>query len=188
METHMTTLSAVAQTAPSGRSIGSASHLVTTAGLILLRTALVCTIAYFGAFKFTSAEAHAIEPLVRNSPLLSWLYRFTDVGGASRLIGGAELMIAALILLRPYRPVLSAIGSLAAIGMFATTLSFLFTTPGAWQRVDGFLVPSGAGAFIIKDVFLLGAALWSTGDALGGVGRARMPARQRRAATSDSES
>jgi uncharacterized membrane protein YkgB len=32
--------------------------------------------------------------------------------------------------------------------------------------VDGFLVPSEAGAFLIKDLFLLGAALWTASEAL----------------------
>jgi uncharacterized membrane protein YkgB len=143
-----------------------------------LRAALVAIIAYFGAFKFTNAEAHAIEPLLANSPLLSWLYDVTDVRGASRLIGGAELAIAALILLRRYRPALSVIGSIGAIGMFLTTLSFLATTPGMWQRVEGFIVPSGAAGFILKDVFLLGTAVWSAGEALAAAARVRVHAAQ----------
>jgi uncharacterized membrane protein YkgB len=50
--------------------------------------------------------------------------------------------------------------------MFLTTLSFLATTPGAWAIVEGFIVPAGAGGFLIKDIFLLGAALWTAGEAL----------------------
>jgi uncharacterized membrane protein YkgB len=173
VETYMTTMATAAQTDRPKRSIDSASPFVEAIGQILLRAALVSIIAYFGAFKFTNAEAHAIEPLVANSPLLSWLYRLTDVRGASRLIGGAELTIAALILLRPYRPMLSAVGSIGAIGMFLTTLSFLVTTPGMWQRVEGFVAPTGAGGFILKDVFLLGAAAWSAGEALAATCRAR---------------
>jgi len=61
---------------------------------------------------------------------------------------------------------LSALGSVAAIAMFLTTLSFLVTTPGMWVRVEGVIVPSGSGGFIIKDLLLLGAAAWSAGEAL----------------------
>ena len=43
-------------------------------GVHLLRWTLVVFIVWFGAFKFTAAEATAIQPLVANSPLLSWLY------------------------------------------------------------------------------------------------------------------
>jgi len=50
--------------------------------------------------------------------------------------------------------------------MFLTTLSFLATTPGSWGRIDGLLVPTGAGVFLIKDLLLLGAALWTAAEAL----------------------
>jgi reactive chlorine resistance protein C len=143
-----------------------AAAVLRRAATAVLRYGLVVIIAWFGAFKFTPTEAHAIQPLLANSPLLRWLYAVLDVGGASRVIGTVELLIAGLIALRPWSPRLSAAGSLAAVGMFATTLSFLITTPGAWAHVDGFLVPSEAGAFLIKDLFLLGAALWTASEAL----------------------
>jgi putative oxidoreductase len=47
------------------------------ASTVLFRYGLVVIIAWFGAFKFTPAEAQAIQPLVANSPLLSWLYAVT---------------------------------------------------------------------------------------------------------------
>jgi len=138
---------------------------------VVLRYGLVLIILWFGAFKFTAAEAQAIQPLLAHSPLLSWLYLLTDVQGASRLIGGAEIVVALLIALRPVAPRLSALGSLGAIAMFATTLSFLATTPGVWVRVEGLVVPSDIGAFLLKDVFLLGAALWTAAEALAGARR-----------------
>jgi uncharacterized membrane protein YkgB len=57
-------------------------------------------------------------------------------------------------------------GGLAAV-MFLTTLTFLFSTPGWEPSLGGFpalsVVP---GQFLIKDIVLLGAALWSLGEAL----------------------
>jgi uncharacterized membrane protein YkgB len=47
-------------------------------GTVVLRYGLVLIIGYFGAFKFTAAEAKAIQPLLEHSPLMSWLYGFTD--------------------------------------------------------------------------------------------------------------
>lgn len=134
-------------------------------GAILLRYGLVAILVWFGVFKWTPTEAAGIQPLVAHSPLLAWLYGVTDVAGVSRLIGAGELVAAALIVLRPWWPALSAAGSLVAVGIFLTTLSFLATTPGAWGVVDGLLVPTGAGGFLVKDVFLLGAALWTAGEA-----------------------
>jgi uncharacterized membrane protein YkgB len=135
------------------------------AATVVLRYGLVLIIAWLGAFKFTPTEAQAIQPLIAHSPLLGWLYSILDVPGASRLIGVVELLIAGLIVSRPFAPRLSAAGSLAAVGMFATTLSFLATTPGVWVRVDGFVVPNEIGGFLLKDLFLLGAALWTASEA-----------------------
>ncbi|PYO93340.1 MAG: hypothetical protein DMD58_00365, partial [Gemmatimonadetes bacterium] len=50
--------------------------------------------------------------------------------------------------------------SLAAAGMFVVTLSLLVTTPGV-------LAPTNPmGGFLMKDVILLGAALFTSGEAL----------------------
>ena len=132
----------------------------------VLRYGLAILILWFGVFKFTPTEAQSIQPLVAHSPLLSWLYVVTDVPGASRLIGAAEIIIALLVAARPLSWRAAAAGSIGATLMFVITLSFLVTTPGSWAVVDGLLVPAGAGGFVIKDLLLLGAALWSTGDAL----------------------
>jgi uncharacterized membrane protein YkgB len=143
-----------------------AAAILLRTSAIVLRYGLVLLVLWFGLFKFTPTEAQAIQPLVTNSPLLSWLYAVTDVRGASRLIGIAEMAIALLIAARPFSPRASALGSLGATTMFLATLSFLATTPGSWGRVDGFLVPTGAGGFLIKDLLLLGAALWTASEAL----------------------
>jgi reactive chlorine resistance protein C len=71
-----------------------------------------------------------------------------------------------LIAVRPVAPRVSAVGSLGAILMFLTTLSFILSTPGVWQPDYGFPFLSGAGQFLVKDLILLGAAIWTAGDAL----------------------
>jgi reactive chlorine resistance protein C len=149
------------------------AHLDAWAGVVL-RYGLVAVILFFGAFKFTAAEASGIQPLVSHSPILSWLYSIGSVRAVSGAIGTIEIALAILIAARRFSPALSAAGSLGAVGMFATTLSFLVTTPGVWVSVPGFPlpVPNEIGAFLVKDLFLLGAALWSGAEALRAV-RAR---------------
>src|SRR5207302_2983409 len=110
-----------------------------------------------GLMKFTEFEALAIQPFVANSPLMSWLYGATSVRGAAAIIGVVEVTIGVLLAIRRWWPRLSAIGSLGAIATFVTTVSFLFTTPG--------LSPDSSG-FLMKDVMLLAAAVWTAGDAL----------------------
>jgi uncharacterized membrane protein YkgB len=163
-------------TAPETGTSRAAAVAETAAGTIL-RYGLVIILLWLGAFKFTSTEAAAIQPLIENSPLLGWLYALTDVEGASRLIGTAEILIALLLAIRPFAPLPSAAGSVGAIAMFVVTLSFLITTPGVWGQVDGFVVLNELGFFLFKDLFLLGAALWTLSDALRQAAAARRPAR-----------
>ncbi|MFN0139943.1 MAG: YkgB family protein [Pyrinomonadaceae bacterium] len=142
-------------------------ELIADIGGGILRYGLVGILLYFGAFKFTPEEAAAIEPLVKNSPLMSWLYSILSLQGVSNLFGTFEILFALLIASRRFLPLASAVGSLGATGMFLTTLSFLFTTPGVWSSVPSFPfpVPAAAGGFLIKDVFLLGAAVYTCGEA-----------------------
>lgn len=135
-------------------------------GLHVLRWSLVLIVLWFGAFKFTATEAAAIQPLIANSPFMSWMYHFMSVRAASQFIGFIEIAIAILVALRRVSPTLSAVGSAGAIAMFGTTLSFLFTTPGSWAWIEGVFVPSSTGPFLIKDVFIFGAALVLTADSL----------------------
>jgi reactive chlorine resistance protein C len=56
-------------------------------GSAVLRYGLVAILLYLGTFKFTLEKAKAIEPLVANSPLFSWLYVALGTQGISNLIG-----------------------------------------------------------------------------------------------------
>lgn len=133
----------------------------------IARYGLVLIILWFGALKFTAHEAEAIRPLVESSPLLRWAAELVEPRRLSALIGVIELAIATLVALRPVSRRLAAVGSALAVGLFLTTLSFLFTTPGIWEeRVGAFPVPGPTAAFLLKDVVLLGVALWSLREAL----------------------
>jgi uncharacterized membrane protein YkgB len=137
-------------------------------GIGVLRYGLVAILLYYGFAKFFAFEAKGIESLVANSPLMSWMYSVLSVQAVSNVIGATEIVFAVLIALRFFSARLSAIGSAGAIAMTLTTLTFLFTTPGAWSSVPGFPLPlaTSTGAFLLKDVFLLGAAIVTAGEAL----------------------
>ena len=136
-------------------------------GAGLARYGLVVVIAWIGLLKFTEYEARGIEPLVANSPLMSWVYDVFSVTAFSSLLGVLELATAALIAVAPWWPRVSALGSAIAVGLFVATLSFLFTTPGVFDAsAGGFPVLSSTGQFLIKDVALIGIAAWTLVDAL----------------------
>ena len=133
----------------------------------VLRYGLAVVIGWIGMMKFTGYEAQGIEPLVAHSPLLGWMYHIWTVRQFSDGLGVVEVAIAILIALRPWSPKASAIGSAAAVLMCLTTLSFLFSTPGWEQSLGGFPALSAMpGQFLLKDLVLLGAAIWSLGEAL----------------------
>jgi uncharacterized membrane protein YkgB len=145
----------------------STAQRVEAVGRELARYGLVVVVGWIGVMKFTAYEAEGIRPFVANSPLMSWVYGFMSVGGFSALLGVVEVAVAILIAARPFAPWASALGSALAVGMFLTTLSFLFTTPGVWEpTLGGFPALSAVpGQFLIKDLALLGISLWSLGEA-----------------------
>ena len=135
-------------------------------GMHVTRYGLVLVLLWIGGMKFTAYEAEGIRPLVAKSPLMGWVYNLMSVTAFSSLLGVVEIAIGVLIALRPMWPVGSALGSGLAVGMFLTTLSFLVTTPGWEPSLGGFpAVSAMPGQFVLKDIVLLGAALWTAGEA-----------------------
>jgi reactive chlorine resistance protein C len=146
-------------------------HPIAVAGRQLVRYGLVVVIAWIGALKYSAYEAAAIHPLIANSPLMSWLYSIFSVRAFAATLGSLEIIAAVLIALRLLSPRLSAVGSAMAILLFLGTLSFLFTTPGV-TAAGGFPVLSVLpGQFLLKDLVLLGASLWTLGDSLAAIRR-----------------
>ena len=148
-----------------------AGRALETAGGVILRYGLAVILLWIGGMKFSAYEAEAIHGLVSHSPLTSWGYHVMSVRGFSGLIGAIEIVIALMIASRRIAPRVSTLGSLGAVGMFLTTLSFLLTTPGVWEPGYGFPFLSSLGGFLIKDVLLLGTAVWTAGEALRAYGR-----------------
>jgi reactive chlorine resistance protein C len=139
---------------------------------LLGRYGLVVVIGWIGALKFADFEAHQIAPLVSNSPFMGWLYDFLPVYAFSALLGVVELSAAVLLAIKPIAPRLSIAGSLLAILLFVSTISFLFTTPGVGEPAGGgFPALSLTGEFLLKDIPLLGLSFWTLADAMKAVRR-----------------
>lgn len=136
-------------------------------GTKVVRYGLATVLLVHGAEKFSDWEVKNISPLLENSPLFAWLGKRIGLRPTARLVGTTELAIAALLTVAPRSSRFAAIGSALAMGMFATTLSFLFTTPAARTRTTrGVPILSDVGQFLIKDVVLIGASTMTLGEAL----------------------
>jgi reactive chlorine resistance protein C len=145
-------------------------HSIDRISAFVLRYGLVLVIFWIGCLKFTVYESKGVFNHASHSPLLAWAYHILYVRDFSRGLGAIEIAIALLIAIGPVWPNLSIFGSLGGIGMFLTTLSFVTTTPGVRQAGYGFPALAGfPGQFLVKDVVLLGAAIWTLADSLGQV-------------------
>src|SRR5437016_8412485 len=144
------------------------SDSVRSLGSGLTRFGLVAVFVWIGAMKFTGYEAAGIQPLVSNSPLMSWLYNIFSVQGFSNALGGLEIAIGLMIAARFFSPKIAAAGSALAAVLFLGTLSFMLSTPPVWEAsLGGFPALSVApGQFLLKDLPLLGAAIWTLAEAL----------------------
>jgi uncharacterized membrane protein YkgB len=155
-------------------TLAQIAETLSALGAFVSRYGLVLVLFWIGAMKFTAYEANGIQPLVAHSPLMGWLYGLLSVQGFSDVLGGVEIAMAVMIGMRWLSPRVSAIGSMLAILMFLMTLSFLFSTPGWEPSLGGFpalaVVP---GQFLLKDIVLLGASLWSLGESLASIGASR---------------
>ncbi|EPA96628.1 DUF417 family protein [Pseudomonas umsongensis] len=129
--------------------------------------ALAVIYFWFGGMKFTHYEATGLVPLVSNSPLLGWVYDIFSVDTFSSLLGILEVSIGVLIAGRLLSPKLSLIGAALSAGLFFTTLSFMFSTPGVIEPGLGFPGISVApGQFLLKDIGLLAASIFIAGHSL----------------------
>lgn len=129
--------------------------------------ALALIYFWFGGMKFTQYEAQGLLPLVSNSPILGWTYEIFSVEAFSRLLGVLEISIGILIAGRVLSPKLSLIGGALSAGLFFTTLSLMFSTPGVIEAGIGFPgITVAPGQFLLKDLGLLAASVFVAGHSL----------------------
>jgi uncharacterized membrane protein YkgB len=146
---------------------------ISVTGRAVSRYGLVVVLAWIGAGKYVKMESRT---LIEHSPLMSWLYDFFSYATVANALGTVEIVTAVLIAVHPIWPRVSAAGSAIAVVLFLGTLSFLFTSPGVVDTVvNGFPVLSGQpGQFLLKDLVLIGVALWTLGESLESARERRM--------------
>jgi reactive chlorine resistance protein C len=163
-------------------------------GMSVLRIGLVIVLVWIGALKFANYEADSIVPLVANSPLMSFFYRYPAPGYHAHMNREGELVpahrawqiengtytfshflgfiivtLGLLIATHRFLPQVAVVGSALVVLMACTTLSFLVTTPEAWvppigDSAHGFPYLSGVGRLIVKDAIMFGAAITTMAD------------------------
>jgi len=147
------------------KSTDRLAQSLTRSGQLISRYGLVVVLAWIGYGKYVKMESRV---LIEHSPFMSWIYDVFSVTTVARGRGTMEIVAALLIALRPVWPRASAAGSALAVLLFVGTLSFLFTTPGVVASHAGGLPVLSAlpGQFLLKDLVLIGVAVWTLGDSL----------------------
>ena len=142
-----------------------AANLLIQAGKGIGRYGLALVLAWIGFGKYVKMDA---KVLIEHSPLMSWIFDFLSATTVARALGTMEITAAILIVARPVWPRVSLVGSALAILLFTGTLSFLVTTPGVVvAHAAGIPVLSALpGQFLLKDLVLMGVAIWTLGDSL----------------------
>ena len=151
-------------------SAGSFAGTLALVEHILLRYGLALVLLWIGGMKFTSYEANGIMGLEANSPFFRPLLAALGPQGLANILGITEIATALLLIAGRFSPRIGLIGSVIAILMFLTTLSFMITTPGWEPILGGFpALSSAVGQFLIKDVVLLGAAVYTARQSLASI-------------------
>jgi uncharacterized membrane protein YkgB len=95
------------------------------------------------------------------------VYEVFSVDTFSSLLGVLEVSIGVLIAGRVLSPKFSLIGGVLSAGLFFTTLSFMFSTPGVIEPGLGFpAITVAPGQFLLKDIGLLAASIFVAGHSL----------------------
>lgn len=127
-------------------------------GFYIALYGMAIVLIWIGIFKFTLTEAEAIKSVVENSPLMGWMYTIMSELTASKMIGTIEIITGILLILQPVSAKAGLVGGILAAITFLITLSFIFTTPGAFSKIDGIWIPD---QFLLKDLMALGIAIYT---------------------------
>ena len=127
---------------------------------------LVCSIGmivmllWAGKFKMTAPGAEGIIPLVSNSPLTSWQFRFFGPYILGDMIGATEWTAAILLIIGYFKPKAGIVGGMILVVMFFTTSTMLITTPDDTIVVHGIYYMNNLGLFLFKDIISFGVAFY----------------------------
>lgn len=136
----------------------------TTAGQFILRYGLAIAFIWLGLMKLKNSEADYLKQILANSSLFKWLLKYITSYTFSMMIAYLQIIIGVLIALKPVARKLSFWGGVLASVVLFLSVSSLFTSTFVWQAPYGFPELSKVGQSILKDMVLLGAAMWCVGD------------------------
>ncbi len=135
-----------------------------TLGQFILRYGLAIAFMWLGMLKLKNSEADYLRDILSNSSLFSWMLTYITPYTFSKLIAYLQIVIGIAIAVKPVARKVSFWGGVVASVILLLSVSTLFTSAFVWQAPYGFPELSKLGQSILKDIVLLGAAMWCVGD------------------------
>ncbi|MBS2209794.1 DUF417 family protein [Carboxylicivirga mesophila] len=133
-------------------------------GQFLLRYGLAVAFIWLGLMKLKNSEADYLKDVLSNSAMLGWLLKYITPYAFSQLVAYLQMLIGIMIAAKPVARKLSFVGGVLATIVLFLSVTTLFTSSYVWLPPYGFPELSKLGQSILKDVILLGAAMWCVGD------------------------
>src|SRR5215471_6474751 len=91
----------------------------------LVRASMVIVFLFFGYQKWFNYEAQVLIPYISHGPLIFWMYPVFGIRGASRFLGVAEWVFAALLFLGFWDKRLGLVGALGSTVTFVMTVTII---------------------------------------------------------------
>ena len=129
-------------------------------GINLTRLTLGGLFLWMGILKFFTYESDAVSGLMMTNPLTSWLVNILGSSLSVGIIGVVEIFAAIFIFLGFKNSKLGAIGAGIAVLILFVTSTFLIFGPVIQEGLKFPFLSPMPGQFILKDLPLLGAAVW----------------------------
>ncbi len=133
-------------------------------GQFLLRYGFAIAFIWLGLMKLKNSEADHLKQILSHSDLFRWMLKYITPYAFSQIIAFLQMAIGVAIAAKPVARRVSFWGGMAAAVILLISVSALFTSSYVWQAPYGFPELSKLGQSILKDVVLLGVALWCAGD------------------------
>lgn len=133
-------------------------------GQFLLRYGLAIAFIWLGLMKLKNSEADYLKDVLSNSSVFSWMLKYITSYAFSQMVAYLQMLIGLMIALKPVARKVSFVGGIIAVVVLLLSVTTLFTSSYVWLSPYGFPELSKLGQSILKDVVLLGAAMWCAGD------------------------
>ncbi|WP_439183118.1 DUF417 family protein [Carboxylicivirga taeanensis] len=130
----------------------------------IFRYGLAVVFIWLGLMKLKNSEANYLRDVLSNSSLFSWMLKYITAYAFTQVVAYLQILIGVMLALKPVARKLSLVGGVLATVILFLSVTMLFTSGYVWLAPYGFPELSKLGQSILKDVVLLGAAMWCVGD------------------------